>query len=182
MKKSKLIPSLLAGALLLGLTGAATAGTASAAFTAGVTVNTACQVSGTPVNFGSIGILADAGNNIAGADNLQVTSTLTFNCTAAAPITVSVSGLALTTPVAGRFRMFDAISDVLQYRISQDAAGTKPWDTSSPNTLAMTATVGTATVPMYFTIKGADNAGPAGVAVPVRVGNYAGTATVTVTF
>lgn len=180
--KSKLIPSLLAGALLIGLAGTATAGTTSTTFNAGVTINQACEVAGTPVDFGSIGILADAANNVPGADNLQVTSTLSLNCTDTVPITVSVAGAGGPGKDGqnGKFYMTDGGTNSLIYRVTQDAAGLTPWYTVSGNAaLAMTATVGTSTVPMYFSILGADNSGGAGN-TPVKAGSYSDTATVTV--
>ena len=184
MKKSKLIPSLLAGALLIGLAGTATAGTTSATFTAGVTINQACEVAGTPVDFGSIGILADAANGVPGADNLQVTSTITLNCTDTVPITISIIGNAQQriSEVAGTNVMVDSsVGGRLKYRVTQDAAGTIPWgDVPDNAALAMTAAVGTSTVPAYFSILGSDNSQGAGNPTPVRSGSYSDTATVTV--
>ncbi|TAL89144.1 MAG: hypothetical protein EPN69_14890 [Rhodanobacter sp.] len=185
--KSKLIPSLLAGALLIGLAGTATAGTTSTTFNAGVTINQACEVAGTPVDFGSIGILADAANGVPGADNLQVTSTLSLNCTDTVPITVSVAGVshynvgftAGTNGIYGMVNSTDSTS-LLKYRVTQDSAGTIPWgDVTDNAALAMTATVGTSTVPMYFSILGSDNSS-APFNNPVKVGSYSDTATVTV--
>jgi len=174
----KLIPSLLSGALLLALTtGSAMAGSAATAFTAGVTVDQACEVSGTPMAFGSMGMLADAAHAISGADNIQAQSTVTLNCTGTMPITVSIHG----NGASGKYTMKTPSNYALHYRIYQDAAYTTLWGNVADNAaLAMNATVGTQTVTAYGEILGSDNSSGSGsVALPVVPGSYSDTVTVT---
>ena len=86
--KSKLIPSLLAGALLIGLAGTATAGTTSTTFNAGVTINQACEVAGTPVDFGSLDIVAVVTD---APESIKHDSLLPSSPTPAPTVTVTVT-------------------------------------------------------------------------------------------
>jgi spore coat protein U-like protein len=178
----KLLPSLLAGALLLGLTGSAVAGSASTSLTAGVTVAQACQISATPMSFGSVGLFSDATHGISGADHVPAQNALTLYCTAAEPITIAISGSNGGNPGVHIMTGTGSNTDQVLYRIFQDSANTQPWD-GSTHALTVTAIVGTNIVPVYGEILGSDQPYAQGHALgPAHPDSYTDTLTATVTY
>jgi hypothetical protein len=72
----KLLPSLLAGALMLGLAGVAEAGTATTTFPVTATVVPACAVSAQNITFPSVGNISSA----SGFTGVQAQTTLNLEC------------------------------------------------------------------------------------------------------
>lgn len=117
----KLIPSLLAGALALGMTGVAVAGTATTTFPVTATVDSACSVVAQNLQFPNVGNIS-AESGFAGA-SAQTSIYLTCNDSNATPVTLELDAQPLTNVGDG--------TTVMAYGLFQDASLTTPWGTTA---------------------------------------------------
>lgn len=180
MKRSLLFSGLLAVGLLA--TSSAFAGTATSSFTASVTVDSACEVTATPVDFGSVGMFEGPADNIAGAYALSTQSQLTLNCTDTLPLVIAMSEYGNPNADQGVLNMYGAVntSSKLTYRLFQDSAYAMPWGSNGDTTMALTAVVGTQTLPIYSEVLASDNHSDGSPNSVVMADSYSGSATITV--
>lgn len=122
----KLVPSLLAGALLVGLTGSAFAGEASSTIPVTATVIPACAITAANMQFAAVGNISPE-SGFAG-ETTQAVLALTCNDTSLSA-TVELDKQPMLNSTDG----VTAIS----YNLFQDAALSLPWGTTADNT-AMT--------------------------------------------
>lgn len=159
----KLVPSLLAGALLLaGLTGSAIAGTATTTIPVTATVIPACAISAANMNFTAVGNISSS-SGFTGSTS-QTSLTVTCNASVSATIELDKQPMLNTTDN----------TSVITYNLFQDAAMTLPWGTataSQAKTLA--AAYGSAKLTVYGQIPAQNN---------VVAGTYSAPITATVTF
>jgi len=125
--------------------------TASTSFSATATVLSSCNVNATAVNFGSSGILSG---------NTDAQGTLSIQCSASLPYTVSLSGgnSGATDPTQ-RKMTFSSVN--LTYGLYRDAARTLPWgSTIGTNTTSGTGSGVTQTQTVYGRVAGQTTPAP----------------------
>lgn len=159
-----LIAGLAAVAALLPAMASAATATASLPVTA--TVQRACQVSATPMNFGAYDPTA--------AGNVDSTASIAVLCTVGTPYTVGLGAGSATGASVSSRRMVNG-SDTLNYGLYQDAARANNWGNTagSDTPAATTAGVTAATHTVYGRIAPGQN---------VPAGAYADTVTVSVNY
>lgn len=136
-------------------------------FTASATVVADCNISATPLDFGSVGLLTG---------NRDAASTLTVQCTASAPYSIALNaGTGNGANVAARRMTRSGGQQTVGYQLYSDAARTVPWGDGSRGTSTVGGT-------------GTGTAQPLNVygRIPPQVtptpGTYADTVTATITY
>jgi spore coat protein U-like protein len=148
----------------------AQAGTASNTFQVTATINSACTVSGSTLNFGG------AIDPLATATPVDATSTLSLTCTNTTPYAVSLNaGVNAGSATSFASRTMKSGSDTLAYQIYLDAGRSTVWGdgSSSSSTKSGTGTGSQQSISVYGRIPSLANVVP---------GSYTDTVTVTVTY
>lgn len=147
----------------LGLTTSAHAATATATFAVTATVQATCQISATPMAFGTYtGVQADT------------TSTISVTCTTSTPYTIGLNaGLATGATVTTR-KMVGPLAATLAYSLASDAPRAVNWGMTVPtDTVAGTGNGSAQALTVYGRIAAAQFVAP---------GAYADTVTATITY
>lgn len=137
------------------------------AFTATATVASDCNISATPLDFGSIGLLSG---------NHDATSTLSVQCTLNAPYKVSLNaGTGSGASVSARRMTLSGGAPTVNYQLFSDAARTIPWGdgTGGTSTVGRTGTGTAQTITVYGRVPQQPTP---------RAGAYADTVTATITY
>jgi len=146
------------------LAGDAKAATATSTFQVQINIQAACTIaSATDMNFGNVGVLSS---------NVDSTSTITVQCTATTPYSISLNaglhGGSVTT------RQMSGAGGVVNYSLSRDAARTLNWgETIGTDTLAGTGAGSAQAFTVYGRVQAQATPSPA---------LYTDTVTVTVTY
>jgi spore coat protein U-like protein len=179
MKTNSTLKTLVVASALaigLGASAASLAGSASSSFAANLTVNQSCSVSGTNLAFGNLGIITPT----SGFTSAPAQSNLTLDCTAAMPVTISLTDGGHSIGTGGTGIMNGPGGAQIFFRIFQDSAHTTPWGSSASSAaLTVTSTAGTIQVPVYGVVNGSDQLVSG---VPAAPGAYTDTVTATLNY
>lgn len=158
---------LIGSGVLLVASSAAWAATETDTFEVTATVVSACTVTASgPMSFGSYDPLA--------AVPKDTTTTVSVTCSLAAPYNIGLNAGLHGVSVSARQMQISGGTDKLDYRLSQDATHLINWgNTVGTDTVAGTGTGLAVPTTVFGRIAAGQNA---------RVGSYADTITVTVTF
>lgn len=126
----------------------------------------ACEVSATPMAFGTIPVL--------GSQDIDAQATISLLCTVGANYDVAMDTGLNAAGAQRNLGNADGATDVIPYEIYSDASFSAVWGSTSGNTVGGIATTGTVDITAYGRIPVS--------AAPVVAGSYEDTVTVTVTF
>jgi len=156
----KLIPSLLAGALALGMTGAAVAGTATTSLPVTATITQACAITATNMQFADLTSLS-ADSGFTGATS-QTNIALTCND--------ANMNAVIELDAQPMVNLASPADPAITYNLFQDAARTLPWGTEADGTAMTLASVyGKTDLNVFALIPIQDNVVAGAYSAPINV-------------
>lgn len=126
----KILNAALAAVLAFGSIPAASAATSTTTMAVSMTITAGCNISATPLSFGSAQVLSG---------NTDATATVTPTCTNTTPYTVSLDAGGGTGATVAARKLTGPAGATINYTLYQDAARTIVWGaTAGTNTVAGT--------------------------------------------